>query len=335
MVTVYKFKRDNMSKNTKKAFLAAALAALVSVSAGVSACGTTKHPNARITIEFNEKSYVIDYMLYRNMYPQTVQHFIELADAGFYDEIIVHDYKSAEWVSGAYSYNAEFGEGEDRARTDYDVSYSRGAMAEYLEANCKEKEYYSLVTEGIKKGDFTASVYKGSIPDTDSNGNVLLSADYALPTVIGEFSANKHTIENDKGLTASYGSLKMFYYKKDVKSVFVQNGAGQVLYGDYNYNCATSLFSMQVSNSPLYDANNYAVFGQLKNDAAKDALQELTEAISDYITTLGSSLKWSTSASMKVDREDTYAEEGGRDIEVSFTVPSMPLIVRSVKITKH
>ena len=324
-----------MSKKIKKALLAAALAALVGVSAGVSACGKTNHPNARITIEFNEKTYVIDYMLYRNMYPQTVQHFIELADEGFYNETIVHDYKSVEWFSGAYSYNGEYGEGNDRAKTDYNVSYSRDAMREYLEANCKEKAYYSLVTEGIKNGTFSASVYSGSIPNTDNEGNVLLSSDYALPTVIGEFSANKHKIENDKGLTASYGSLKMFYYKKDVKSVYVQNSVGQVLYGDYNYNCATSLFSMQVSNSPLYDADKYAVFGQLKNDAAKDTLQDLTSAISDYITALGSSQKWSKSVATQVDREDKYADEGGRDIDVTFTMTSMPLIIRSVEIIKH
>ena len=323
-----------MSKKIKKACVAAALAALVGVSAGVSACGTSKHPNARITIEFNNETYVIDYMLYRNMYPQTVQHFIELADSGFYNDMIIHDYKSSDWVTGAYSYNANVSE-EDSA-LDYKSSFSRSAMGEYLESNCKEKAYYELVTEGIKNGNFTASVYKGTIPDTDSNGNAVLSAEYALPTVIGEFSANKHKIEGDKGLSASYGTLKMVYYSKGVRSVFVKNSFDEVLYGDYNYNCATSLFALQVSSSStLYDSSKYAVFGQLKNDDAKEVLQDLRSAISDYSTGLGSSAKWSTSVQTQVDKEDKYADDGGRDIDVSFTMISMPLIIRSVQITKY
>lgn len=325
-----------MSKKVKKACVALALAALVGVSAGVSACGTSKHPTVQITVEFNKETYVIDYMLYRNMYPQTVQHFIELADAGFYNDTIIHDYKSSDWVTGAYSYNAVYGDGEDSAETDYDSAFSRSAMAEYLEANCKEEEYYNLVTNGIKEGTFSASVYKGSIPDTDSSGNAVLSSDYALPTVIGEFSENGHIIENDKGLTASYGTLKMVYYKKDVKSVFVQNSHDEVMYRDYNYNCATSLFAMQVTtSSSLYNSSNYAVFGQLKNDDSKAVLQKLTEAVSDYVSGLGSNARWSMSVATQVDKLDKYADDGGRDIDVSFTMTTVPLIIRCVEVTKY
>lgn len=325
-----------MSKKIKKACLAMALAALVGVSAGATACGTSKHPTARITIEFNGETYVIDYMLYRNMYPQTVQHFIELADAGFYNNMIIHDYKSSDWVTGAYSYNGTVGEGQDAIVTDYAASYARSSMAEYLEDNCKEQAYYTLVTKGIIDGSFSASVYKGSIPDTDKEGNTVLSKEYALPTVIGEFSENGHKIEDDKGLTASYGTLKMVYYKKDVKSVFVEDSFGQVMYRDYNYNCATSLFAMQVTeSSSLYDSSKYAVFGQLKNDDAQDALEDLRNALSDYISDLGSSSSWSKSVSTQVDRLDTYADDGGSDIEVSFTMTSVPIIIKSVEITKH
>ena len=325
-----------MSKKIKKACVAATLAALIGVSVGISACGKSNHPNARITVEFNNKTYVIDYMLYRNMYPQTVQHFIELADAGFYNNMIVHDYKSSDWVTGAYSYNAEYGEGANRTKSDYVSSFSGSALGGYLENNCKEEEYYNLATNGIKKGTFSASVYMDSIPETDNMGNAVLSREYALPTVIGEFSENKHVIEGDKGLTASYGTLKMVYYSKGVKSVFVKNSFDEVMYRDYDKNCATSLFAMQVStSSTLYSASKYAVFGQLKNDDAQEALKNLRNDIADYIEYLGSSSKWSTSVSTLVDRLDTYADAGGRDIEVSFTMISMPLIIRSVEITKY
>ena len=326
MVTVYKLRGTNMSKKIKKACLALALSALIGVSVGASACGTSKHPTAKITIEFNEQTYVIDYMLYRNMYPQTVQHFIELADAGFYNDILIHDYKSSDWVTGAYEY-------DDAETVGYAASYSRtGGLSEYLENHCKENAYYSLVTEGIKNGNFSASVYTRST--YDSKHNEVVSVEDALPTLIGEFSSNDHKIEKDKGLKASFGTLKMFYYKKDVKPVVVKNSFGQILPRDYNYNCATSLFSMQVSNSTLYSVSEYAIFGQLKNDKAKDVLENLTADISDYVTGLGSTSKWSTSVSTQVDKADKYADEGGRDIDVSFTMTSLPIIIRSVKITK-
>ena len=326
-----------MSKKIKKLFAAISLAALVGVSAGVSACGTSKHPTAKITIEFNNETYVIEYMLYRNMYPQTVQHFIELADSGFYNDMIVHDYKNSDWFSGGYSYNGyytEYNSAEDKDETkqsNYSSSFTSSLMGDYLEYNNKEAAYYSLAD----KGTFSASVYNGSIPDVDSNGNVKVSNAYALPTVIGEFSANNHRIEDDKGLTADYGTLKMFYYKKDIKSVFVKNSFDQVLYADYNYNCATSLFALQVDSYSSYSASNYAVFGKLKNDKAKDHFEDLLDAVDDYVTNLGSSSTWTTTVTTNVDKLDTYADDGGRDIEVSFTMTSMPIIIKSVKITKH
>lgn len=319
-----------MSGKIKKLCAAVALVAAFGVSASLSACGTSKHPNAKITFEFNEKTYTVDFTLYRNMYPQTVQHFIELADSGFYTDMIVHDYKSSDWVSGGYSYNAL---GDDGLNTDYRTSFSRSALLEYLEKNSKEKEYYDLVTDGIAKGTFSASVYSKSI--YDKNHKEIVSVDDALPTVIGEFTENGHRIESNKGLSSKFGTLKMVYYKKDVKPVTVKDSFGDILPRDYAYNCATSLFSLQVTNSTLYDASKYAVFGQFKNDKAKTTLEKLQEAISDYVTGIGTSSQWTSSVSVKVDKLDNFADDGGRDIDTSFTLTSMPLVIRSVKITKH
>ena len=330
-----------MSKKIKKLCAAVALAALVGVSTvAFPACGTSKHPTAKITIEFNEETYVIEYMLYRNMYPKTVQHFIELADEGFYNNMIVHNYTESDWITGGYSYNGIYYEydsakGEEvPIETKYSDSFSSSLMADYLDRNNKESAYYDLAN----KGAFSASVYKGSIPDFDDNGDAKISSEYALPTVIGEFSANNHKIEDNKGLTADYGTLKMFYYKKDGDSVFVKNSFNQILYADYSYNCATSLFALQVNPSSAYNANNYAVFGKLKNDKAQDHLEDLTDAISDYvdyISSLNSSSTWKSTVATKVDKLDTYADDGGRDIDQNFTMTSMPIIIRSVKITKH
>ncbi len=316
-----------MSKKIKNAGMTLALAAVSDVSAEDSACKVQpKHPNARITVEFNSEIYEIDYTLYRNMYPQTVQHFIELADSGFYNDTIVHDYKSSDWVAGAYGY-------DDAETVGYVASYGRSAMAEYLENHCKEKEYYDTVTAGIKSGEFSASVFTKYI--YNDKGEEIVSVDDALPTLIGEFKDNGHKIEGDKGLTSTYGTLKMVYYKKDIKPVFVENSFGQILPRDYHNNCATSLFSLQVSNSTLYDSSKYAVFGQLKNDGAKDALEDLTDAISDYASSVSSNSKFTTTVATQVDKEDKFADEGGREIDASFTMVSMPLIIRKVVITKY
>ena len=84
----------------------------------MSGCNTD-HPEARITIEYDSVTYVLNYKMYRNMYPQTVKHFIELADNGFYNNTIIHNYQSnsSNWYGGGYRYEESSVEGE--------LSYSR------------------------------------------------------------------------------------------------------------------------------------------------------------------------------------------------------------------
>lgn len=316
-----------MSKKIKNLCLSLAMVAVVGVSAAASACTIkSDHPEAKITISFNEKTYTIEYTLYRNMYPQTVQHFIELADEGFYDNIIIHDYKSSDWVTGAYSYDS----GDT---TGYKAMYTN-AMSEYLETHCKEKAYYDLMTAGIESGKFSASVYSREV--YDDKGNPIVAKADALPTLIGEFSDNGHKIEGNKGLTSSYGTLKMVYYKKDGNQIVTLNNSfNQILYGNYSNNCATSLFSMQVGSSSLYDASKYCVFGQFKNDKSKSALEDLTDDINDYSDSLGSSSTLTKTVSTHVDKEDKFADEGGKEIDTSFTMISMPIIITKVEITKY
>ena len=317
-----------MSKKFKCAILTFALAGVVATSAAAAGCTVkTNHPCAKITVSFNEKEYEIEYKMYRNMYPQTVQHFIELADAGFYDNTIIHDYKSNDWVGGAYSYNAEVKDADEQpVATDYAKSYSSTALREYLELNSKEEQYYNLVNNGIKDGTFSASVYKQITYKGDKEQ---VAKEDALATLIGEFADNDHNIEKG-ALSASYGTLKMVYYDKGSSNqqVTIQNSFGEILTHDYKYNCATSLFAMQVGYSTNYSATKYCVFAELNGDNAKKALQNLTDAIVDY------DLK-TKSVTTNVDTHDTFAEAGGREIETSFTMTSLPLIVTSVKITKY
>lgn len=316
-----------MSKKLKYAVITFALALIVAFSAAASACTIkTKHPRAKITIEFNSKTYDIEYTLYRNMYPQTVKHFIELADEGFYDNMIVHNYTSTNWFTGAFAYNAE---------GDYSAAFSAGSsnVREYLENNTKEPEYYNL----FNAGKLSPSVYKKL--SYDKNGKETVSAEDALPTLIGEFSSNDHKIKQNP-VTADLGVLKMFYYGKGDtnQKVAIENSFGQLLEHDYKYNCATSVFAIQVSsNDGAYNESNYCTFARLRNDKATDRLNSLIEAIEDYIADELESTNndFTRSVSVTVDTLDAFADEGGQAIETTFTTTQKPLIVKSVKITKY
>lgn len=317
-----------MQKKRLKSLVLAAVAAMaVGTGAAFSGCTIkTKHPRATITIEFNGEEYDIQYTLYRNMYPATVQHFIELADAGYYDNMIVHNYTSNDWFTGGYAYD------EDDEELDYASAYSAGAMSEYLENNSKEQEYYDL----FGAGKLSTTVYTQL--SYNSKGKQVVNSEDALPTLIGEFTSNDHTIKKG-ALSASFGVLKMFYYSKgDTKQkVAIVNSSGEILEHDYQYNCATSIFAIQAGSSSSYGASAYCVFAQLRNDDAEEVLEDLQDAIETYIDDNlgGTSSKFYTSYSVDVDTLDTFAEEGGRNIETSFATTVCPLVIKTVKITKY
>ena len=311
-----------MSKKFKRVLCSLALASVVGVSAAASACTIkTKHPRAKITIEFNDETYDIEYTLYRNMYPQTVQHFIELADEGFYNDMIIHNYTSTDWFTGGYAYN-------DADDAGYSAAYTASSLGEYLEVTNKESSYYDLAPS------LSASVYKQL--SYDGNRETVSKED-VLPTLIGEFSQNDHRI--DKGaLTADFGTLKMFYYNKGDtnQKVAIKNSSGQILEHDYSYNCATSLFAIQTGSSSSYTESKYCVFARLRNDKARNRLNSLLDAIEDYRSDLDSTnTNFTRSVSTEVDNLDSFAKEGGQSISQTFTMTQSPIVIKSVKITKY
>ena len=64
----------------------------------------TNYPKVQMEIEFNGKSYTLNYNLNRKVAPTTVAHFLHLAGTGYYDGLCVHDFSSSKWVTGGYSY---------------------------------------------------------------------------------------------------------------------------------------------------------------------------------------------------------------------------------------
>lgn len=288
-------------------------------------CGcNTGHPEAKITVSFDGTEYVLEYKMYRNMYPQTVQHFIELADNGFYDNTFVHNYTTSYWYAGGYDYVEQAAQETEEGKTAYNAAYSEGieGFRDYLESASKEKEYATLADPAA--GKITPSVYKD-----------LIDGDLSQPltTLIGEFSNNQHKIDNG-ALKSSYGCLRMYYSAKSMDSVknvrvyLDKQGSDKGVMGDYKYNSATSLFSMQMSRTVSTDSS-YCIFGVLQDSTVLDSLKS---AVSAYSSKVGSS-KFNLDVSLYVDNEDEYV--GGNVNEVSYRVTSEPIIIKSVKITKY
>ena len=197
--------------------LSIASAAVLSAAAVAmfTACDSAE-PEIVITYNFLGEDYEVEYTLSRKGAPQTVQHFIELADAGYYDGTCIHHYvDSAFLYGGAYVWDEE---------TESIV----------------EKDYYSEV----KNLNLTQTVY--TLGENGKRGDPLY-------TVRGEFEANG--VEgNTKTLSHTQGALAMFYTGKGNSSVRVgsiRSDGGDYQEGDYyKYNCATSTPSRAQARGP-------------------------------------------------------------------------------------
>ena len=189
-------------------------AAVVSAAAFAMFAGCdSAEPEVTITYSFLGEDYEVEYTLSRKGAPQTVQHFIELADAGYYDGTCIHSYESSYLYGGAYVYNEET-------------------------KSIVEKDYYNEV----KDLKLTQTVY--TLGEDGKRGEPLY-------TVRGEFSENG--VEgNTKTLTHQQGALAMYYTSKGDSRVRVgtirsdggsDNNGEEYQSGDYyKYNCTTSMF---------------------------------------------------------------------------------------------
>ncbi len=317
-------------KFIKKAAIAAVAAVSIFTVASLSACTIkTKHPTAEITIEFNSQEYVLKYKLYRNMYPVTVQHFIELANSGFYDDTIIHNYQSSDWYGGGYSYNATltYTDGNGNVVEDPTDYAAEHESASYFSDNSLEQKYMDL----FNAGTFTPSVYSASVTlkEDCTNAN-------AISTLYGEFTDNGHVVDNNP-LSPQYGGLWMYYTSKTTsKYTYVRTGKNEVVQKNYKYNSATSLFDIQVGSSSALDTSSHCLFGILKSDTYVDTLEDLQSDISDYISAnYDTSGDFTTNVSgIYVDNlEEVSTDDQGQ--EVTYAVTAEPIIIRTVKITKY
>lgn len=313
-----------MKKKILRRVVAVGTTALVAVGAVAmfAGCTTSNNPEVTITYTFNGEDYEVDYILSRVDAPKTVQHFIELADAGFYDgftvdgteyKLVVHDYQSSAMHTGGYYLADSDGDGTPDTLTEID----------YLRA---------VTALGENGAAFTQSVW----------------ADEARtqPTysVYGEFAGNGVEQENGRELSATQGALVMFYTDKGNgnEQVWVQRADGGSgndgqEYQQLNYepNSATSLFyTFMGENVP--DSTNYCVFG-MAIDYEGQMTNGLLAAIAEYEDSLSEEETFTTTLeNQRLNTYDYFPSIQTARLQATFETPiEMPILIKSVEVTKY
>ena len=293
-----------MNKTFKKVVCATLTA--VSVIGGAMAftgC-TTNHPEVEMQIGFNGKTYTLEYKLYRKKATNTVNHFLALAENGYYDGLCVHNYTDSKWYTGGYSYN-------DATEVDGGLTY---------------KDYFSVVSAYSNK-DFV-SVWLD---------NAKTKPTY---TLYGEFSENGMSIDKGDFLSQSLGSLSMYYTDKGENAseyeVYAErlDGKGVRKIG-YEMNSATSMFAINFTATGV--DKSHATFAILAEDSV-DELNDLKSAVDAYIKANfdeeeEDGAKFTNDVELHYGQGDPFISES--ELTVTYSVPSMPIIIKSVKVTKY
>ena len=297
-----------MSKNMMKKIVCNTMAVLsASACLGLATACETAHPEVEMTLTFNGEEYVLEYELYRNIAPSTVNHFLWLVDNDYYNGLCVHNYdaSASKMYAGAYSV----------ADNENGIEY---------------KEYYEVIKGFKNYADFPVSAWAD------------LEKTTPLYTLAGEFEVNGFTVENG-AKKQTFGSLTMYYSEKNVTDkAYIpyrsEEKKGQVATREYKYNSATSQFYISLSNA---EANNtkYCTFATLKEDSV-EVLNDLQDAIADYVeehyvVEEGESAiaEFTTKRSVTVDKDDPMGNGNGKS--ASFLVPNEPIVIKDITTKKY
>ena len=247
-----------MNKKTVRRGLAVLSAAgLAVLSMGMLAGCDTKRPEITITYTFNGKDYEVDYTLSRDVTPKTVRHFIELADAGYYDgkDFVVHDYDNSYLRTGAYTLD------EDNELEEYDY---------FTEVKRLEEE------EGAK---FTQSVWFTDSSAADKKGEGLYTV-YGEMSEQYEYTGTRYRHEQG-ALVMYYPSKEAFTGTVTVERNSESNGSKFTANTPYRLNSATAVFYTFLGSSKPDDDRKYCVFG-MASKYEEQMTNGLLKAISDY-----------------------------------------------------
>ena len=210
-----------MFKNIKRiACTALAIVGVCSSVATFTAC-ETPHPEVKLTLSFNNKDYNLEYVLYRNVTPATVNHFLALAENDYYDGFCVHDYQSEKWVTGAYKF-----ENEKLAYQDYFDTVASFIPQTVWQDSEKKMPTYTLygefennnfsVENGAISESFGSLVMYYSDKDTEGEVYVQRNKDGKLaPRAYEENSATSQFYISLKTTTAKNNDYCVFATLKD------------------------------------------------------------------------------------------------------------------------
>ena len=258
-----------MNKLVRKAMSCALAFSAMFASVGMMTACETKNPNVEMVIEFEEKTYTLEYKLYRKITPATVDHFLALVENGYYNDICIHDYDTSDlrMYTGAYKYV----EGEENGGIVY-------------------QQYYDIV-KGYK--NFPCSVWSDS------------SKTEARYNLYGEFAENGVYVgdESDSGsLSEAFGSLVMYYTPKDCadKVAIYNEYKDKMELKGYQYNSATSMFGISLSKTEKKNSE-YCTFATLTEDS-EDEFEALVDAIAENDD-------FTTEYEVDVDRDDDFVKD--------------------------
>ena len=288
-----------MKKTMKKLISGTlALACVVACMGTMTACETSK-PEFTMTLSFNGETYEMDYYLNRKVAPATTNHFIWLAENGYYDGLCVHNYTSSRMYAGAFE-----------AATD--ANDSDGLV---------ERNYFDFVKNSPKLSAFPHSVWEDK--------------EQTLPlyTLRGEFKNNSFEVKSG-ALNPGFGALTMYYVDNSSSDdVYVEYASQEgMATRQYQYNSATSLFYLSLDTSVAQ--SGYCTFALLQDGEDKE-LKELQEDIADYIEEQygEETSEFTTSQSVTFGEGDMLLDNFEKSVTCS--VPKAAIVIESIKITKY
>lgn len=293
---------------------------------------TSKHPVVTITYTFRDREYAVEYELSRLSAPQTVQHFIELADAGYYDGTVIHDYQSDGFFLYGGGYTLD-GNGE-LVEKDY-----------WSELMRLEKEKGITFTQTVfAKGADMSAYFRSLSGDYVAGGVSYTVSDEKIPlyTLHGEFNGNG-VLPNQKSYRQNVaGTLVMYYMEKGTNSTpYVgsmrtdggdnNNGEAYQPVSSYRTNSATSLFYTFTASGDRTDLDeNYCAFGRTMNFSQ---LQALLDAIGEYAESMEDG--FTEEREMRLNQHDPMDAVRNGGFTATYQVPREPITVKSVKVNKY
>ena len=288
-----------MQKKTTKKVLHLAVAALTcAMSVSMFSGCESDRPEIEMQITFNNKTYTVDYVLYRKIAPSTTAHFLALAEQSYYDGMCIHSYESNRLYTGAYKLK------------DGELEYQK---------------YYDIVKT---YENFPTTVWNGKPEDGGKE----------LYTLYGEFSDNYFSVNNGSLLSETFGSLTMYYTDKGNKAnqpidINPVNSNEWLRYSEYEFNSATSQFFISFKSTSATNSN-YCTFAT-PTDEGKEALEDLQEAIDDYIEdTYGDETgDFTKDVVVDINTDDIFA--ASEEMTQVYSQPNAAIVIKSIKVTKY